>query len=908
MGDATLFVGRTVELTELRRNWIAASSGECRTVLISGPAGIGKSSLVAAFLESISPVSLWFLTGDEYEHDLPYAAVDQLVNRGTRAPDVLPSFWDSPHSAGVALLRVIASSPGPALLFVDDLHLVDRESVVALLFALRRVPGERLLVLCTLRAEDLHTLPPGVGRLAQTSGAEIILKGLSVGDVIALAAAAGHGRLPARAAARIHEHTAGNPLHLRALLRELTDQQLRSDALLPAPGSFALLVLATLSSLSPASQALAAAAAVLPDGAGVSQLGTVAEVVDPTSGLEELHLAGLLRTHGTGVAATVQFHHPLIRAAVRDDIGPARRTMLHRRAAAVSRGEQALQHLTAAATGPDPELVARLRESAAGHQAAARWRSAATNLRAAARLSADLREREELTLAAADSLLVAGDVMAATQLSDDLENPQPTVRRLIVQARRASLRGDHDAAKDLAEQAWADAAHLDTATRDAIAAMLTEYYLTMDRAAAGLAWADRALASGWLPTDDAHATRGARATALGMLGRSRDGLSSIDDMPDDPLDLPPAERDRARHRGTLRLWAGELDGAIEDLQVASGAPEFRLSPYAIVSAAPLVDAYFRVGRWDECGELIDRAVSLIEDTDQTWFASFIHAHAALVPAARGEWDAAEQALRRSFDAMQVPTPALTHFLSDAIVHVAACQGDWPNVITLGGVMRGGHGAATQPGIFRWPVRYAEALVCTGAHTAADRWLSTLEEQARPQRHRPRLAGIARIRAELASARRDHRLARAAYREAVDLADGVDALEHATAMLGYGRYLRRRGERRAAREQLTCARTRAQTLGAAPLVAACDTELAASGLTSVPDQRERIHGLTPQERTIAHLVCCGKTNREIATELVLSPKTIDYHLNNVYRKLDVHSRSQLLAFTTQSGESGFLTRG
>src|SRR6478609_7950474 len=95
MGDATLFVGRTVELTELRRNWIAASSGECRTVLISGPAGIGKSALVAAFLENISPASMWFLTGDEYEHDLPYAAVDQLVNRGTGVPDVVSASWDS---------------------------------------------------------------------------------------------------------------------------------------------------------------------------------------------------------------------------------------------------------------------------------------------------------------------------------------------------------------------------------------------------------------------------------------------------------------------------------------------------------------------------------------------------------------------------------------------------------------------------------------------------------------------------------------------------------------------------------------------------------------------------------------------------------------------------------------------
>jgi len=612
-----------------------------------------------------------------------------------------------------------------------------------------------------------------------------------------------------------------------------------------------------------------------------------------------LHVTRLVVTRSGDAATTVRFQHPLIRAAIYDDIGPARRTALHHRAAAVLTGDQSLQHLVAAATQPDPEIVGLLRAAAKRHRAAGHWRSAARSLQDAARLSADAGSRDELKLAAADALLIAGDVAGASQLTSQLNLKSPTAHQLVVQARLVSLNGDHDAGKAFAEQAWDRAADLDPATRDSVAAMLTEHYLSMDKAADGLAWADQSLASRWLPRQQAPETVGARATALGMLGRIREGLASLDDMPADPFQLPYAQRDRARHRGTLRLWGDDVAGAITDLRAASGDPEFRPSRHAIISVAVLVDAYFRAGRWDDCTGLIDRATSLIEDTGQIWFASFIHTHAALVPGARGEWDAAERILYRATEAAgRIPTPAQSHFLAEAIGHVAACRGEWPAVITLAEVMRLGHGAATQPGIFTWPVRYAEALVCTGDHVAAEDWLSTLEQQARAQRHRSRLAGIARIRGQLAAARRDHQKARAAFKLAIQLSEGINALEHASALLGYGRYLRRRGERRGAAGQLRNARQCAQALHATPLLDACDAELKAGGMEIHTTLNEPLHTLTPQERVVTGLICAGKTNRQIATELVLSIKTIDYHINNVYHKLNVHSRSELIAKTVK----------
>jgi DNA-binding CsgD family transcriptional regulator len=102
------------------------------------------------------------------------------------------------------------------------------------------------------------------------------------------------------------------------------------------------------------------------------------------------------------------------------------------------------------------------------------------------------------------------------------------------------------------------------------------------------------------------------------------------------------------------------------------------------------------------------------------------------------------------------------------------------------------------------------------------------------------------------------------------------------------------ERRSAIEHLSRARERAVALRARPLLTRCNRELSACGINESPLPFQVGSDLTPQERAVTRLVCAGKTNKEVARELVLSTKTIGYHLGNVYAKLDVHSRSQLIA--------------
>jgi DNA-binding CsgD family transcriptional regulator len=196
---------------------------------------------------------------------------------------------------------------------------------------------------------------------------------------------------------------------------------------------------------------------------------------------------------------------------------------------------------------------------------------------------------------------------------------------------------------------------------------------------------------------------------------------------------------------------------------------------------------------------------------------------------------------------------------------------------------------------QWPVQYASALVELGRLDEAESEIDEFEGLARERGCESRLAGLARVRGELATARRDHKVARTSFEEALELDRGaVSALDAALGQAAFGRFLRRRGEKRAAVGRLEDAKARLSTLGAGPFVGRVEDELAACGITPTRRAVELPQQLTPQERTIATLVCQGLTNQEVAQQLVLSVKTVSYHLGNVYAKLGVHSRTQMAA--------------
>jgi len=178
-----------------------------------------------------------------------------------------------------------------------------------------------------------------------------------------------------------------------------------------------------------------------------------------------------------------------------------------------------------------------------------------------------------------------------------------------------------------------------------------------------------------------------------------------------------------------------------------------------------------------------------------------------------------------------------------------------------------------------------------ARTSLDRFRETAERAQRQWA----LAAVARCEGLLASGDGSAE----PFERALGLLESSPlALDRARTQLAFGERLRRAGQRRQARLQLRAAHEAFSAVDAAPWAERAAAELRATGESVGPRTPDRRAQLSPQERQIAQLVAEGKTNKEIAAQLYLSPKTIEYHLGNAYRKLDIHSRAELTRIVLQ----------
>ena len=348
------FVGRAAELDVLSKAMDAAREGEPQIVWIEGEPGIGKTAFIRRFLTAVEGVQVLQASGEESETTLEYGVVLQLIAQATSAsnwPELEQQIGSrSPASSftvGADLLGILGplQDTAPVVVAVDDAHWLDPSSAAALLFVMRRLHGDRLLLLIGSRPGGVEQLGPGWSRLlADPDYVEpISLSGLSGEEISELADSLGLGPLTLAAAERLREHTGGHPLYVKALLTELPGERLRfGDGPLPAPRSFSATVLARMTNVGADAQALVSAAAVAGPRSQVGFAASVAGLDEPLAGLEEALDAELLVLSPGQLPEEIEFAHPLIRAAVYDDLSPSRRRTLHLACAAHATGSAAL--------------------------------------------------------------------------------------------------------------------------------------------------------------------------------------------------------------------------------------------------------------------------------------------------------------------------------------------------------------------------------------------------------------------------------------------------------------------------------------------------------------------------------------------------------------------------------------
>jgi ATP/maltotriose-dependent transcriptional regulator MalT len=882
-------VGRRREFGALEDALAAASDGEPQVVLVEGEAGVGKSSLVRAFREKHLDVSTLAWAGDDTETQLPFAMVGQLLENDRS--------WADPYTTGAALLTRLdeAAACGAVLVVLDDAHLADLASLVAVNFAIRRLRHSPVLSLFTARRAQVDRLPSSIRRIADETGRRIALDGLSIEEVQELAAATGVRVLSRPAAKRLRSLTKGNPLHLKALLSEVPAEELEQlDRPLPAPRSFADLVMAELASTSPAARTVATAAAVLGDRCNLADLAAVAGLAYESlfPALDELARLRVLRV--APGSSTAQFEHPLVRAAVYTDLGPAARADLHRAAAGFLEGWLSLRHRMTAAPSTDPALASDLEAWSRRQQHVGNLLRAAEAMLAARRMTPPGPDADRRVLTAVGLYALAGDARSARAHAATIAALPVSGPRLAVQARLAWLAGRLDEAVDLGQQAWSRG-DLKASDGDVLAAMLAQIEIFRDHAQNAVTWATRALADGRLEPALASHTRTQRVLGLYIVGRHDDAAAALAELPADPQEVEVARHPELSMRGFLASWEGPMADAQRDLTVVSSFAHGDLQPFRLQAAAALAATLFRSGHWDRSQATLLQTLALAEDMEQVMQLGVLQAMCAAVPAARGEWATVDRHLATALAAVSAHVDVTTAAYADeAAVLLATARGEPTEVVAAATRIRGA--PETSPlrnlGIFWWPAHLISALIDLGLLEEAETELALLFRQARPGGHRTR-AGRLRLTAQLAAARHDTSYARECFTEALAVPDDyVDVLERALAHEAYGRFLRRRGERRSAVDQLLQARARFEALGAAPFADRCDTELAACGVHA-PGAPPAEDPLTPAERAVATLVCAGRTNREAARELVVSVKTVGFHLGNVYAKLGVHSRTQLV---------------
>ena len=917
----TLLLDRELERGQIDRVLEAARRGLSGALVLHGEPGTGKTTLLDYAVESGGDFEIVRLLGIESETEFGFAALHQLLLpflgglRSLPAPqrDALAGALglrrpDSPDRFLVALAALTmlagAAAKRPLLCIVDDAQWLDRESAGILGFIARRFSADAVAMLFAVRGPS--------ERAVELEGIPWVrIGGLPPDEAGQLLASAVAGQVDRGVSERVIAQTGGNPLGLIELGRELSGEQLAGEIslpdLLPLGGSLQARYLRQIRRLPAETQIFLLAAAADPTGdpallwrAG-EFLGFGIRAAAPAE------VEGLLR-----FCPLVRFRHPLIRSAVYHGATLAERVRVHEALARATDPEVAADlrawHRAEAAIGPDESVAGELERAADRARARGGWAASARFLTRAATLTPGADSRFRRVLAAARAETTAGACVRARALldsvADQLDDPvkhaavqrvQGTIRYALDQtAEAASVL--LDAARQLAPL---DASQARATLLEALAAARTSGRLGKKGAGdADIAQAIRS--SPRPPTADA---------TIGDLVLDADATLILDGH-------------EAAVPGLKRAVTAMLEAPI------SSADLLTLAGVGCTAAGALGDdhALYSLANWLEVqardqGAVLPLSTALIFSGSSELFAGHLgqararYAERGAIEAARGGSCEVGLALVLAWRGRAVEARAQA---ADA-ARVAAEQGHgWKLVWLEYGravlALAMGHyeeALAAAPRGYEENVLVStfalpdliEAAVRCGERASAEQALVRVARRAAASPTPLMLGLLARSRALLGS----ETDAEAFYREAISHLQHARGRVHlARAELLYGEWLRRQRRQRDAREHLQAAYDMFREIGADGFAERARLELAATGRTARQPASSHGGGLTPQELQVATLAAAGFTNPEIASRLFISPKTVDYHLGKVFRKLGVGSRRQLARVPLDQAEAVPLT--
>ncbi len=916
-----MLFGREAECAAVDALLTGARVGNAGALSFVGDPGLGKSALLAYALSRADGFRVLTTTGVESESSLAFGGLLDLLrpvlDRLAKIPwpqqraiagalALGPPTPADRFSVGAATLSLLATAAEaePLLLVVDDAQWVDAPTLDAVLFAVRRLRREVIATLLAVRT-GTDTGPDTAGLTTLT------LHGLPEAAGLALLAARANRSMDVEVARALVSATGGNPLALLETAQALSDAQLAGAEPLPDPIPAAGAErafshrLARLREPTRRALTLAAAAGSEPRAvveAAAARLGVDIAVLDATEAGDLVAMSG----------DRFDFRHPLIRSAVYHSASGAERRAVHRALATVIDGRAAGQrrstHLAASATGPDESVAAELAAAAGEAESRGGYVAAATTYERSATLTPEPATATGRRLAAAAAAQLGGRYAYALGLLDAALSTadDPLTRGRIQRARGGIIM--MTAAPMAAHRLFVDEAdRVCVHDPDLAAAMLVDAALAAFQAGAISTAVDVSARAEQLAVTES--TRQAAALvacdSLVLAGRPQRARRIVEDLRHARPDFTSASTFLAMHPYTqMCLWLEEYDlaASLAETVISAARQQSLLSPLPYLLAVRS-ELQFRLGNWLAARADAQEAIELARLSGQEAGITLGLVCLARVDAGQGRFEDAS--------ATVIEATALADRLGIHSIHVYA--GSVLGLLELG---RGDAAAAVRylqqttqrlkptgmnhPCVVQWAPDLIEAYLWTRQRTEATAQLRILKHQAEVTDCSWARATAARCTGMLAESEDFD----AAFRDALAEHEATPTpFESARTRLRYGERLRRVGRIAAARSELHAAQVIFERLGALPWATKCRDELRATGeRVQQAEPHAAGHTLTAQELKIALTVAQGATNRETAAALFLSPKTVEFHLGNVYRKLSLRSRTELARWAARADTS------
>jgi DNA-binding CsgD family transcriptional regulator len=903
---AQQLLGREREREVLTRLLAAVHGGNGGVLVVHGEPGAGKTALLANAVREGRELRVLRTVGVEGEMELPYAALQQLCSPILNLMEGLPEpqrealavafglsagHAPNPLLVGLAVLGLLSEAAEDRALacLVDDAQWLDDASARALAFVARRLLAEKIALVFATRepAVALAGFPElHVGPLGNRDGRALLESVLPA-------------RLDDRVLERLVAETHGNPLALLELPRGLTPTQLAGGFGLPA----ALPLSAQIQ------ESFTRRLVTLPRDARRFLLVAAA---DPTGDLALVWRAaqrlGLAESAARAIEsdgllsldAGVVFRHPLARSAVYSAAGADERSEVHRALAEATDPDvdpdRRAWHRAQATSMPDEDVAEDLERSAARAQARGGFAAAAAFLERSSVLTLDPARRAARALAAAQAKHQAGALDEALTLAADAEaGALGELQRAQVDVLRARISFAADRGSEAPPLLLAAARRLEQLD----VGLACELYLDALQAAlfagrlGGQADARQVAAAARAARPAAPARRPPDLLLEGLALLITDGPAAGTPILRDALIA--FHRDEVGNEQGLRwLWlAGRTAGFIWDyegwdsltMRQIRAAREVGALAHVPLALSTRVGVHIFAGELRAAASLVGESDALAEATD----GRVVPPYGALALAAfRG----------REVELTRLAQSSTQDFLARG-EGMGLTVSHWVTAVLYNGLARyeeafeaAGQAAADPHEL--WFSTFAlveliEAASRSGRPERAAEALESLSESTRASGTPWALGVEARCRALLG----EGEAAETLYREAIDRLEPTRLrVDLARARLLYGEWLRRQRRRLDARKELRAAYDLFCDFGMEAFAERAWGELQATGERARKRTVDTLDELTAQEAQVARLAASEHTNREIATQLFISPSTVEYHLRKAFRKLEVKSRTQL----------------